>query len=253
MTSTDGFCSCLAFTPGELGQVYHGKLGPSQSAQATPLNTNVTSQHSTPNITPVNAAAPPLPRQTSISAAFANARPSSPARSMSTSSIGSFAIPNSNPDTTTNTPANAPPPPPPTAAVTTPASSTNAPSPAAVLMHQTPSLSSVPSVAAAHSAPVPGMVPLWTPPETPNAAPGGTSGRTHSASSSVSGIGFVRPDAEAASFRREESDSEMTEDGATRKRTSETDVSDAATKPRPEKRRRIEPTLVTKAEEKDAA
>jgi len=41
----------------------------------------------------------------------------------------------------------------------------------------------------------------------------------------------------------------MTEDGASRKRTSETDISDMTKRPRPEKRRRIEPTLVTKAEE----
>jgi chromatin assembly factor 1 subunit B len=62
-----------------------------------------------------------------------------------------------------------------------------------VLMHATPSLSSVGGVAAAHSGPVPGNVPLWTPPETPMAGGGGPilggGHRTHSASSSVSGIG----------------------------------------------------------------
>ena len=72
-------------------------------------------------------------------------------------------------------------------------------------------MGAVPSVAAAHSAPVPGNVPLWTPPETPlpsGAGMGAAEGtvrvgassevglirRTHSASSSVSGVvaaGFV--------------------------------------------------------------
>jgi hypothetical protein len=76
-----------------------------------------------------------------------------------------------------------------------------------ILMHPTPSMGAVPSATALHSAPVPGNVPLWTPPETPLSQTGGAgdsfagtkpitvggSGiepikRTHSASSSVSGV-----------------------------------------------------------------
>ena len=88
-----------------------------------------------------------------------------------------------------------------------------------MLMHPTPQMGAVPSVAGLHSAPVPGSMPLWTPPETPLSGAGGgpepfaprssapTAAaldhmwRTHSASSSVSGVtaGFaVRRDSDAS-------------------------------------------------------
>ena len=91
-----------------------------------------------------------------------------------------------------------------------------------VLMHPTPQMGAVPSVAGLHSAPVPGSMPLWTPPETPlSGASGGPAPdvfaprssaattaatdhawKTHSASSSVSGVagaGFaVRRDSDAS-------------------------------------------------------
>jgi hypothetical protein len=87
-----------------------------------------------------------------------------------------------------------------------------------------------------------------TPPETPAATTG--AGRTHSASSSVSGFGNLRPESEsmATSFgaRNVESDLDMSEDASARKREGGADGSKA----RPEKRRRIEPTLVKGPEEK---
>jgi chromatin assembly factor 1 subunit B len=112
-------------------------------------------------------------------------------------------------------------------------------------MNPTPSLGSVPGIAAAHSGPVPNYM---TPPETPAATTG--AGRTHSASSSVSGIGNLRPDNESVSgsfaTRNAESDVDMSEDAGTRKREAQAESS----KGRPEKRRRIEPTLVKGPEEK---
>jgi chromatin assembly factor 1 subunit B len=108
-------------------------------------------------------------------------------------------------------------------------------------MHPTPSMQSVPSVAAANSGPVPTMTPTWmTPPETPIPAMPYTSGRTHSASSSVSGVinpNDIRPSTEIVDAIAEESEKAT-------KRESETEVKEQ----RPEKRRRIEPTLVAPPE-----
>ncbi|KAI1375362.1 WD40 repeat-like protein [Hypoxylon crocopeplum] len=99
ISSSDGFCSTLSFAPGELGQEYKGELvGPkvSSASGATP------SSQATPLPTPTSAFAPPSPfpnhqhrgSATSFaapsppaSASFVSARPSSPARSNSTSSI----------------------------------------------------------------------------------------------------------------------------------------------------------------------
>ncbi|KIW07052.1 uncharacterized protein PV09_01943 [Verruconis gallopava] len=174
MTSSDGFCSSLSFSPGELGQVYHGPIATKSQAQPSNINTTVSSAQSTPNATPVNTSAPPMSKKSSDAgfpaspSTFAPARPASPARSMSVSSVASsFVQPSASGE-------------------------------ANVLMHATPSMSSVGGVAAAHSAPVPGAVPLWTPPETPMGAeaggasrPAATGHRTHSASSSVSGATTV--------------------------------------------------------------
>lgn len=133
-------------------------------------------------------------------------------------------------------------------------------------MHPTPSLGAVPSVAGLHSAPVPGNQPLWTPPETPLSMPGGvndsfistsrtagaTAGsgepprRTHSASSSVSGImgsvsgtGFaVRRDSELS--ERPESQGMFVESSATGLKRDA--VSDGTEDEARKKRRRIAPT-----------
>ncbi|KAI1209694.1 WD40 repeat-like protein [Annulohypoxylon truncatum] len=99
ITSSDGFCSTLSFLPGELGQEYKGELvGP----KVTSAPTAAPSTQATPQPTPTSVFAPPSPfpnhqhrnSATSFAApspppttSFVSARPSSPARSNSTSSI----------------------------------------------------------------------------------------------------------------------------------------------------------------------
>lgn len=137
MSSSDGFCSALTFAPGELGTVYHQQ----SAAKHTPAPISVTkanSAQSTPQPTPTATPAalnvvpvvPSLPRQHSTSNnAPLNpspspytpaARPASPARSMSASSIGTDASFARAPDQ------NAPP----------------------VMNNPTPSMSSMPAIAA---------------------------------------------------------------------------------------------------------
>ncbi|KAL7620646.1 Chromatin assembly factor 1 subunit [Parahypoxylon ruwenzoriense] len=111
ISSSDGFCSTLSFAPGELGQEYKGELvGPkissATSSAAPPSN------QATPLPTPTSAFAPPSPfpghrhrnSTTSLAApsppataSFVSARPSSPARSNSTSSIATQASAMNNP------------------------------------------------------------------------------------------------------------------------------------------------------------
>jgi chromatin assembly factor 1 subunit B len=252
MTSTDGFCSCLSFSPGELGQAYEGKVPATPTARMASINTSQMSANPTPNITPITPIGPTLPRQQSITSAFSNARPASPARSMSTaSSVGPFAVPNSAPSAENPTAplgalnsTSAPPGSGPASGAATPNHNSQS-SAGAILMHPTPSLQNVPSVAAAHSGPVPSNVPTWmTPPETPIPPPP-SAGRTHSASSSVSGFkadgsDIVRPSTEVDL-------STIIEDVSIKaKRATENE----AASERPEKKRRIEPTLVS-APEKD--
>ncbi|KAI0881493.1 WD40 repeat-like protein [Annulohypoxylon maeteangense] len=99
ITSSDGFCSTLSFLPGELGQEYKGELvGP----KVTSAPITAPSTQATPQPTPTSIFAPPSPfpnhqhrnSATSFAApspppttSFVSARPSSPARSNSTSSI----------------------------------------------------------------------------------------------------------------------------------------------------------------------
>lgn len=118
-------------------------------------------------------------------------------------------------------------------------------------------MGAVPSVAGLHSAPVPGNQPLWTPPETPLTIPGTTEmaptrtsaaveppRRTHSASSSVSGIvgsGFaVRTDSDVS----ERPDVGSTLEGASVAATQgmKREGEDKGSAP---KRRRIAPTPVS--------
>lgn len=213
MTSSDGFCSCLTFAPGELGQVHPG---PAKSHPSSINTAASTSNQSTPTPTPTQATGPPPPKPGSSGSAFpaspssfAPVRPASPARSMSASSVatqGSFA-PGPDPNVTLN--------------------------------QQTPSISAVPGVAATNSGPV-GQVPMWTPPHTPMP---GTQGGTHSAASSVSGIN-------PPPSRHQESESERDEPKEpkeSKKREKEKDES-AEKGPEP-KRRRIAPTLVSTTED----
>ncbi|KAH5462785.1 hypothetical protein HBI30_003920 [Parastagonospora nodorum] len=163
MTSSDGFCSAVTFAPGELGEKYTGPLATHSRPHHTPaaINTAATpSNQSTPTPTPTTgsmsatatATAPPMQRRPSAGfpaspSSFVPARPGSPTRSNSVSSIASFAPSSGDPN---------------------------------VMNAPTPAMSSVPSLAATNSGPVP----MWTPPLTP--AHG--HGSTHSASSSVSGV-----------------------------------------------------------------
>ncbi|KAF2770001.1 WD40 repeat-like protein, partial [Teratosphaeria nubilosa] len=172
MTSSDGFCSALTFAPGELGTVY---TQPTPSvARHTPTPISIgranNSASSTPQATPTTSIAPvtaavpaPMQRQSSSHATTAIAnpspspftsavRPASPARSMSASSIATEASFARVPDH------NAPP----------------------VMNYPTPSMSSLPSVAAAGSS-----VPLFTPPQTPGHS---VSSSTVSATNIAAGI-----------------------------------------------------------------
>ncbi|KAK4889472.1 Chromatin assembly factor 1 subunit [Elasticomyces elasticus] len=199
MTSSDGFCSALTFAAGELGTVYHPPTAGTPRQTPQPISiTKANSAASTPQATPTAATAPlsapfppaNLPRQPSVQRETPTAAPSpspyntsaprpvSPARSMSTSSIAtdvSFArfVPDQN----------APP----------------------VMNNPTPSMTSLPSVAAAGSA---AGLPLFTPPQTPGVTING------SASNVVAGV--KRP----------------------------SDASEAAVEEGREKKRRIAPTLV---------
>ncbi|KAI0539613.1 WD40 repeat-like protein [Xylaria digitata] len=143
ISSSDGFCSTLSFAPGELGQEYKGELlsGKNPSAMAT----STTSNQATPIPTPTSVFAPPSPfpghqhRNSGTSfaapsppptASFVTARPPSPTRSNSTSSVATQAS----------------------------------------VMNNPPLIGgNVPSITAANSGKVTG-VPITTPPETPASA-----------------------------------------------------------------------------------
>lgn len=185
MTSSDGFCSALTFAPSELGNVYHPP--PSASRQTpTPISVaKANSAASTPQATPTTASAPAIPsamsRQPSNppsngtiapppapspSPFTAAARPASPARSMSTSSVGTQP-----PDQ------NAPPP----------------------MNNPTPSMGAIPSIAAAGSS----AVPLFTPPQTPGQVlNGSTAGYMPVAAGNKREAGATEPDDAGREKRR---------------------------------------------------
>lgn len=90
MSSSDGFCSCLVFAPGELGTPCPA---PSQPRPAPNyINTNASSGVSTPSQTPTQSTVPLFARPSSSHGQLMSASPSqsahpgSPARSMSISS-----------------------------------------------------------------------------------------------------------------------------------------------------------------------
>jgi chromatin assembly factor 1 subunit B len=148
ISSSDGFCSTLSFSPGELGTVYTGDLGPPKPAVPVSSNQN------TPVPTPTSVFAPPspfpngshhrhrdsassltAPSPPMVTASFVNPRAASPARS------------NSNASTITQ-------------------AST---SQTGVLSNPPLIAGQVPSIAATNSSKVMG-VPITTPPETPRAS-----------------------------------------------------------------------------------
>ncbi|KAI9748571.1 MAG: hypothetical protein M4579_007186 [Chaenotheca gracillima] len=217
MSSSDGFCSTLAFSPGELGQIYTG----STYHIPAPVNTSTASSsaQTTPVPTPTSSTAPPLVKQGSnppggviTSSPAPSVRPGSPTRSESASS--SVATPSSqNPlsTTTSNTNTNT--------NTNTATSSTSS----VITSNPTPTLGSMPGVTVAHSGgSTAGGVPLTTPPQTPMSGPppGPMSPRRTSGGSSSFG-------------KRDASASEA---------TSESDREAAAG--RETKKRRIAPTLV---------
>lgn len=176
MSSSDGFCSSLSFSAGELGQIYTGHVPNAHHPSPAPIST-ASSAQATPVPTPTAASAPPpFERQpTPVLAPTASPAPlppPSPTRSNSTSSIAtqSSQMVNSNP---------------------------------------TPTLGSVPSVAASN--PSFSGLPWTTPPQTP------MSGMISSRPSSVSG---------SVLGKRDTSESEKDEDTAV------------------PKKRRVAPTLI---------
>lgn len=169
ISSSDGFCSTLSFSSSDLGQVYTGEI-PTASLKARQRpeasETAVTSSQNTPIPTPTSVFAPPSPfpngqhrhRDSASSltapspppmASFVNQRPSSPARSNSTSSV------------------------------ITQAST----APGGVMTNPTLIGGNVPSIAAANSGKVVG-VPITTPPETPRSTANTVAGMKRDASES---------------------------------------------------------------------
>ncbi|WPG97913.1 WD40 repeat-like protein [Acrodontium crateriforme] len=220
MTSSDGFCSTLTFAPGELGTVYQP---PPPSAKHTPTPISVAvanSTTSTPQATPTApmTSAPlsaPIARQASQPSqtntmhqyTTPSGQPSpspfppnpsngraSPARSMSVSSIATE-VPDQN----------APPP----------------------MNNPTPTMSSMPSVAAAGSG-----LPLFTPPQTPGAGHV-HSGSISSVTSNVPSAALSQTPADSAAVAGAKRANEGVQSGAT-------DAEQGR-----EKRRRIAPTLVS--------
>ncbi|OQD66610.1 hypothetical protein PENPOL_c004G05308 [Penicillium polonicum] len=187
MSSSDGFCSTLSFAPGELGQTY---TGPTSVAHNT-ANPTTPATNITPLLTPTQSASPHVPSPVKTNHASSNstgpAPPASPARSNSTCSVA-----------------------------TQPSTQ---PTPAGVVNNPTPTLGTVPSVTATHSAQPP-TLPLTTPPQTPvSGAPQNGPG------SSVLGKRDARPASESE------------------KEEGKGDPNNALQQP--PKRRRVAPTLIS--------
>lgn len=154
MTSSDGFCSNLTFSPGELGQIYTGHVPTAH--HPSPAISATSSAQPTPTPTPTTASAPSFEKhhmpQGAVSASPAPiAQPPSPTRSNSTSSI-----------------------------VTQPSQSQN--STGVITSNPTPTLGNVPSVAASN--PTFTSLSWTTPPQTPMA---GITSNTSSISGSILG------------------------------------------------------------------
>ncbi|OAX84004.1 hypothetical protein ACJ72_01639 [Emergomyces africanus] len=228
MSSSDGFCSTLAFSPGELGQVYHPSS--SEKAQHTHHISTASSTTTTPLPTPTFAttspsiskpnttfSAPTPPSTTTSTTTIIPARPASPAGS-TTSSVTQLS----------------------TGVPSTSASGFGSNSNSKVINNPTPTLGSVPSVTATNSAPAPlqqAGLPLSTPPQTP------MSGISHSATSSVSGSVLGKRDLGAAS---ESERDEARESGKDRDAGAGADVDGEIIAAAPAaKKRRVAPTLIS--------
>lgn len=177
MSSTDGFCSTLAFNPGDLGSIYDGPHPTHTNPIVTTTLIAPPSQNGTPLATPTGASASPSLTKASpvpISAVPSHPspspfsmRPGSPTRSNSQSSVATMA------SVQTGNMHNAP----------------------------TPSMGHVPLVTATDSAPPTRIPPMSTPPQTPMST---TSGH-HSASNSISGSVLGKREPGASESEKEES------------------------------------------------
>ncbi|KAJ5919783.1 Chromatin assembly factor 1 subunit B [Penicillium verhagenii] len=191
MSSSDGFCSTLSFAPGELGQPYTGS-----TSAPHPISSIAHSTHLTPLPTPTHAPSPMKSGHSQASSgnsapSASQGPPASPARSNSACSVATQSS-NQQAGTVVNNP--------------------------------TPTLGSVPSVTATHSA-QPSALPLTTPPQTPLSMPGsGSQGGTNSLTGTVLGKRDIRT---ASESEKEESKSSEAE---------------PAQQP---KKRRIAPTLIS--------
>ena len=179
MSSSDGFCSTLAFAPGELGQIYAGQHPTYNHPIITTSIPLPTSQSNTPVPTPTATVSPSLPKASPVLAPPSHPSPSpftvrlgSPARSNSQSSIATM----TSQSITTNNP--------------------------------TPTMGHVPLATAMHSQAPNTIPPMTTPPQTPAGGHGGH----HSAASSVSGSVLGKRDASG------QSESEKEDGGVVKKR-----------------------------------
>ena len=174
MSSTDGFCSTLSFSPGELGQAY---TGPHPTYNHPVVSTSIplptSSAGNTPVPTPTATASPSLTKASPVpvlpsqpSPAPFILRPGSPTRSNSQSSIATMTS-----IQTSSLPNN-----------------------------PTPTMGHVPLVTASNSGPPIAIPPMTTPPQTPASAHGGY----HSATSSVSGSVLGKRDVGATSESEKE-------------------------------------------------
>ncbi|KAI9825854.1 MAG: hypothetical protein M1832_000795 [Thelocarpon impressellum] len=180
MSSSDGFCSTLSFTPGELGQVYSGAV---PTAQHPTLPGNVASPHVTPGPMPLSAPT----RQTSTpslppSSPAPTVRAASPARSNSVSSVQSSSF-------------------------------AQTPPPSAIMSNPTPTFGSVPSLAAAATTATSsiGGIPLTTPPQTPMSG-------TVSTASSISGASVLGKRDSGAANNSEDSEREEARSDTSKRR-----------------------------------
>lgn len=174
ISSTDGYCSTLAFTPGELGQVYTGAYPTyNHPVVSTSIALPTSSSNTTPVPTPTATASPSLTKASPVlippshpSPAPFSFRQSSPTRSNSQSSIATM----SSLQTTS------------------------------LQNNPTPTMGHVPLVTASNSGAPVGIPPMSTPPQTPASTYGGH----HSATSSVSGSVLGKRDVSAASESEKE-------------------------------------------------
>ncbi|KAK1767127.1 WD40 repeat-like protein [Phialemonium atrogriseum] len=165
VSSSDGFCSTLSFSPSELGQIYTGEIGAQKAA--LPGATSIPSNQNTPVPTPTAVFAPPSPFPSGShhrhrdsagslaaasppSASFVSQRASSPARSNSVSSV------------------------------VTQSSTAQA----GVISNPSLIIGQVPSIAATNSGKVIG-VPMTTPPETPQGSVSGAGAKRDTSESEL--------------------------------------------------------------------